>query len=300
MAAQLAAEIDFDSDPILSAETEYVPPPAPTPAPTPELVPKASPTAAEPDDTLPPIDPAAPMIDDAPPLAPEITEVTTAASAAFDVKPWLRIAFGWLSKIPMPKIPMPKIPMPKIPMLRIPLPKIPLPRIPMPQIPVPDGLRKATSRYRGMGSRVKPAYVVAALAAIVVVLVYERANIVRMMPQMASLYGKVGTETNLRGLIFDELKAMTEVEDGKAVLVIEGMIRNITSGTVDVPRLRFAVRNATGSDVYSWTALPERNSLKAGEWLRFRTRLASPPPATRDAYVRFFNRNDVAAGSAQQ
>jgi hypothetical protein len=114
---------------------------------------------------------------------------------------------------------------------------------------------------------------------------------------MASLYDKFGAETNLRGLVFDEMKASTDLEDGKAVLLIEGTIRNITGSTIEVPRLRFAVRNASGADIYAWTEPPERNTLKSGEWLRFRTRLASPPQATRDAYVRFLTRDDIAGGT---
>ena len=63
-----------------------------------------------------------------------------------------------------------------------------------------------------------------------------------------------------------------------------------------MPRLRFAVRNQGGQEIYSWTALPARNVLLAGETLPFRSRLASPPREGQQVLVRFFNRRDLVAG----
>jgi hypothetical protein len=37
--------------------------------------------------------------------------------------------------------------------------------------------------------------------------------------------------------------------------------------------------------------------LPSGEAVAFRTRLASPPPETRDVLMRFFTRRDVMSGS---
>ncbi len=56
-------------------------------------------------------------------------------------------------------------------------------------------------------------------------------------------------------------------------------------------------RNKAGQEVYAWTALPERSLLSPGETMTFRSRLASPPPDTRDMLVRFFNRRDLVASS---
>ena len=63
-----------------------------------------------------------------------------------------------------------------------------------------------------------------------------------------------------------------------------------------VPRLRFAVRNAKGHEIYSWTALPARNAIAPGATMPFRSRLASPPPEAHAVLVRFFNRRDLVAG----
>jgi hypothetical protein len=78
--------------------------------------------------------------------------------------------------------------------------------------------------------------------------------------------------------------------------VVEGNIASASTRAVEVPRLRFSVRNRSGQEVYAWTALPTRTVLAPGETLPFRSRLASPPPDARDVLVRFFNRRDLVAG----
>jgi predicted Zn finger-like uncharacterized protein len=124
-----------------------------------------------------------------------------------------------------------------------------------------------------------------------------RAAVVRHVPQTASLYAALGLPVNLRGLFFQDIKSRNEFEDGTNVLVIEGTIVNLTTRTLDVPRLRFALRSTSGHEVYAWTAQPAKSTLGSGNGLPFRARLASPPADGRDVIVRFLNRRDVAAGS---
>jgi hypothetical protein len=116
------------------------------------------------------------------------------------------------------------------------------------------------------------------------------------MPQTASFFSWMGMSVNLRGLDFDDIAVATEQHDGVPILVVEGNIVNDARKIVDVPRLKFAVRNAAKQEIYSWTAVPSRTMLPPGEAVAFRTRLASPPPDGRDVLVRFINRRDVVAG----
>jgi predicted Zn finger-like uncharacterized protein len=136
-----------------------------------------------------------------------------------------------------------------------------------------------------------------ALAVVITGLLGWRANVVQAMPQMASLYAMIGLPVNLRGLEFNEIRTLQEMHDGVQVLVIEGTIANITRSSLEIPRLRFAMLNANGGEVYTWTALPSRSILASGDKLGFRTRLASPPPDGRDVVVRFYSRRDAAGGS---
>ena len=120
-----------------------------------------------------------------------------------------------------------------------------------------------------------------------------RAAVVRHFPQTASLYAAIGMKVNLRGLTFANIKTTTETQDGVPVLVVEGQIVAEGRQLVEVPRLRLALRNSLGHEVYAWTALPTKTTLGSGNGLPFRARLASPPPDGRDVIVRFFNRRDA-------
>jgi predicted Zn finger-like uncharacterized protein len=129
------------------------------------------------------------------------------------------------------------------------------------------------------------------------IVVCWRVDFVRAMPQTASFFTSIGMPVNLRGLDFDSLTTTTEQHDDMPILVVSGNIVNDTADTVNVPHLRFAVRNAAQQEIYSWTAMPSRASLPPGEGISFRTRLASPPPDAHDVLVRFLTRYDMLNGS---
>jgi predicted Zn finger-like uncharacterized protein len=133
------------------------------------------------------------------------------------------------------------------------------------------------------------------LAAIHLMLIGWRTDVVRWLPQTASLYAAIGLPVNLRGLVFANVTTERETHEDVEVLVVEGSIINDYKRAVEVPRLRFSVRNKSGHEVYSWTALPNRNVLLPGESLPFRSRLASPPREADRLQVRFFNRRDLGA-----
>jgi predicted Zn finger-like uncharacterized protein len=123
-----------------------------------------------------------------------------------------------------------------------------------------------------------------------------RVDIVRAVPQTASLYAALGLPVNLRGLVLAGVTTEAMTNEGVPVLLIQGQIVSTAKRTVEVPRLRFAIRNARGIEIYSWTALPTRGLLSPGETVTFRSQLASPPSETHDVLVRFFNRHDLGVG----
>ena len=138
----------------------------------------------------------------------------------------------------------------------------------------------------------------AAMGALVLALVIWRVDVVRLLPQTATFYKTVGLEVNLRGLMFKDVKLTTETVEGKSVLVIEGVISGETRKPVALPRLRFSVRDAQGAEIYAWNTVLEQSVLNPGEYTRFKSRLASPPPEGRNIDIRFFNKRDLAGGSA--
>jgi predicted Zn finger-like uncharacterized protein len=156
--------------------------------------------------------------------------------------------------------------------------------------------RRGNRSAGGRGKSLMPA-VCAAMGALVLALVIWRADVVRLMPQTASFYKMVGLDVNLRGLVFKDVKVTTETVEGKPVLVIEGVIVGDTRKTVEIPRLRFSVRDAQGAEIYAWNTVLEQTTLQPGDHASFKSRLASPPAEGKSIDVRFFNKRDIAGGS---
>jgi hypothetical protein len=138
----------------------------------------------------------------------------------------------------------------------------------------------------------------AAMGALALALVIWRVDVVRLLPQTATFYKMAGLEVNLRGLAFKDVKITTETVEGKPVLVIEGMITGGAGKPVELPRLRFSVRDAQGAEIYAWNTVLEQPVLKPGEQAWFKSRLASPPPEGRNIDIRFFSKRDIAGGNA--
>lgn len=170
-----------------------------------------------------------------------------------------------------------------------------------------------SSRFRKIGSSVAPFLKSAnwakalpgvltlptacmALGAVVFALLAWRADVVRAMPQTAAFFKMIGMGVNLRGLAFEDLKISTETVNNKTVLLIEGALVDIARRSVEIPRLRFIVRDANGADIYAWNAVLEQPVLNPGERAWFKTRLASPPAEGREIAVRFFHKRDIATG----
>jgi predicted Zn finger-like uncharacterized protein len=141
-----------------------------------------------------------------------------------------------------------------------------------------------------------PVTACAAMGALVVALLVWRGDVVRLLPQTAAFYKLVGLDVNLRGLRFKDVKITSENVEGKPVLVIEGVITGEDSKPVELPRLRFSVRDAQGAEIYAWNAVLDQAVLRPGEKASFKSRLASPPPEGRNIDVRFFSKRDLAGG----
>jgi hypothetical protein len=149
------------------------------------------------------------------------------------------------------------------------------------------------ARPRGGEVRVRflPAILALQLAAVAAVLL-GRAEVVRVIPEAASLFRMIGLPVNLRGLVFSGLETRTELWDGAAVLIVEGRIESDSVTAVTVPPLRFVLRDAAGAELYAWTVPPDTATLGPGESLPFHARMASPPPGGNDVLVRFARPSD--------
>ncbi len=135
------------------------------------------------------------------------------------------------------------------------------------------------------------------MAALIALLIAGRYNVARTLPQTAWLFAAIGAPVNLRGLAFEDVKAVTETHDGIGVFSVQGRIANTTRTDLPAPRLRFSLRDGSGQEVQTWTSVPARDVIGAGEALMFQSRLASPPSEARELVVRFFHKRDAIAAT---
>jgi hypothetical protein len=149
------------------------------------------------------------------------------------------------------------------------------------------------ARPRGGGLRAKflPALTALQLVAVAAVLL-ARVEVVRVMPEAASLFRMIGLPVNLRGLVFAGLGTRIEQQDGGAALIVEGRIESDSHSAVSVPPLRFALRDGAGVELYAWTASLDAATLGPGESLPFQARMISPLPGGHDVLVRFDHPSD--------
>lgn len=118
-------------------------------------------------------------------------------------------------------------------------------------------------------------------------LAWQRNAVVRVAPQLASLFETLGMPVNVRGLSLTSIEGGL-VQDGQGrFLVVEGDVTNITRSVTPVPPIEVALKDAAGQTLYSWTTAPPRASLEPAELVRFRARLAAPPELAKSVRLRF-------------
>jgi len=130
--------------------------------------------------------------------------------------------------------------------------------------------------------------------------VWGRGAVVRVAPATAALYAGIGLPVNLRGLEFRGVRSEVVGAGTDAVLVVEGEIANISGRDAAVPPIEIGLRAAEGQMLYRWSNDPPAESLKEGDTLSFRARLAAPPSEARQVLVRFVPSRESAAAVASQ
>lgn len=111
--------------------------------------------------------------------------------------------------------------------------------------------------------------------------------IVRLVPDLASLYRLVGMDINIVGLDFSDVRTVRASNNGHELLVIEARVSNVTEKLVYVPSVRVTLNDAEGEQIYEWSVVPNAAVLQAGESMKFETQLAAPPPNVAAVRLRF-------------
>lgn len=114
-----------------------------------------------------------------------------------------------------------------------------------------------------------------------------RQDIARIWPRTAGAYAAIGLPVNLVGLTIENQHAQPQLQDGHAVLVITGALRNIRDKPVVAPPLRISLLNSTGRSLAVKIADPDGARIPPGEARRFAINMLDPPVSATDIDIAF-------------
>ncbi len=137
----------------------------------------------------------------------------------------------------------------------------------------------------------------AVLALLVAAALVFRIDVVRIWPRTASAYAAVGLPVNQVGLTIEKVQAQPALQDGRAALMVTGVVRNIRSKPVAVPPLRVALLDKAGKQVAAVTARAGDPTAPAGGVRAFSVAVLDPPASATDVEVTFAPAGKAAAAA---
>lgn len=133
------------------------------------------------------------------------------------------------------------------------------------------------------------------LALMLVAALVFRLEIVRIWPKTATAYAGIGLPVNSLGLVIEGLKAEPTLQEGRAALVITGVIRNIRNTPVTSPPVKIALLDPKGQRVAGKVAGAVDAVIPGLSVRHFAITLFDPPANARDLEVQF----DISAMAAE-
>jgi predicted Zn finger-like uncharacterized protein len=127
----------------------------------------------------------------------------------------------------------------------------------------------------------------ASLAAILVMAVVFRADVVRLWPRAAGAYAAIRLPVNPVGLTIEDVHAMPSLQDGHPALIVSGQVRNIRPKAVASPPLKVVLRDKDGHVLLTRTASPPDGLVPPGQSRRFSLNLIDPPAGAMAADIDF-------------
>ncbi len=165
---------------------------------------------------------------------------------------------------------------------------LPAAEMPRPSAPPPEYIA-ATDNTIVRGSN-RPLIAAAVLVLIIAVLWYGRDFIVDRVPALQGVYalfgeagvGALGTDLEIR-----RVTSNRRDDNGRATLIIDGEVANVSSGSRRVPPVRITLEDSTRHPIKSWTVLATNDPLAPGETVAFHSSIADPGVAALGAAVSF-------------
>ncbi len=163
---------------------------------------------------------------------------------------------------------------------------------PIPQVFSPDD--NDTVDDDGLEKGGKGKVIGIAAAAVVVIALgagafFGRSFIVDLWPGAADIYSMAGLGADELGAGLDirDVKSSREVEGGVDVLIVRGVVANVTEEDRMVPMIRIALYDGDGEEVQHVIAPPLKNRLQPGATIGFSAKLPEPSALARRLEVTF-------------
>lgn len=122
-----------------------------------------------------------------------------------------------------------------------------------------------------------------------------RDTVVKAAPDLAGIYRLAGLEVNIRGLAFKDVETVRARDNGEDILIVKGLVENISSRVRAVPAIQFRIEGKEGEEINVWSIRPATNALQSGESVDFRTTMIAPPASAASIEVRFVERSNQSA-----
>ena len=110
---------------------------------------------------------------------------------------------------------------------------------------------------------------------------FGRKHIVAAVPGAQRLYDLVGVPVKAlgEGLELREVKSVRRMVDGERLVVIEGLVANMSDRAQEIPLLRASLIDADGVELEQWTFSAAQQNLPPGGITEFETSTRNPPRA---------------------
>ena len=126
------------------------------------------------------------------------------------------------------------------------------------------------------------------LISLLAALFFLRGMIMDLLPATKGIYELVGLDEKIgAGLNLSKPKIDYGTDKDKPILVVQGVITNVSEDPRPVPMLKVILRDPDKKDLQTKIAPPLRNELPAGERMRYKITVVEPSPRARSISVIF-------------
>ena len=126
------------------------------------------------------------------------------------------------------------------------------------------------------------------LIALLAALFFLRGMVMDLLPVTKGIYEMIGLDEKAgAGLNLSKPKIDYGTDKDKPILVVQGVITNVSEDPRPVPMLKVILRDSDKNDLQTKIAPPLRNELPAGKRMRYKITVVEPSPRARSIAVIF-------------